>query len=73
MPKSNEAAKKALELDDTLAEAHIDMAIVHYWYDYDWNAAEKEFRRAIELRPNYAQLMSTMVGNWSPWEDGRRH
>jgi serine/threonine protein kinase/tetratricopeptide (TPR) repeat protein len=54
MPKANEAAKKALQLDDTLAEAHTDMAIVHFWYDYDWSAAEKEFRRAIELRPNYA-------------------
>ena len=54
MPKSDEAAKKALQLDDTLAEAHTDMAIVHFWYDYDWNAADGEFRRAIELRPNYA-------------------
>jgi serine/threonine protein kinase/Tfp pilus assembly protein PilF len=54
MPKSDEATKKALQLDDTLPEAHTDMAIVHFWYDYDWSAAEKEFRRAIELRPNYA-------------------
>jgi serine/threonine protein kinase/lipoprotein NlpI len=54
MPKASEAAREALKLDDTLAEAHTDMAIVHFWYGYDWNAAEKEFRRAIELRPNYA-------------------
>jgi serine/threonine-protein kinase len=54
MPKADEAAKKALQLDDTLAEAHTDMAIVHFWYDYDWSAAEREFKRAIELRPNYA-------------------
>ena len=54
MPKASEAAKKALELNETLAEAHTDMAIVHFWYDYDWSAAEKEFKRAIELRPNYA-------------------
>ena len=54
MPKANEAARKALQLDDTLAEAHTDMAIIHFWYDYDWSAAEREFRRAIELRPNYA-------------------
>jgi eukaryotic-like serine/threonine-protein kinase len=52
MPKATEAARKALELDDTLAEAHTDMGIIHFWYDYDWNAAEREFRRAIELRPN---------------------
>jgi eukaryotic-like serine/threonine-protein kinase len=54
MPKASEAAREALRLDDTLAEAHTDMAIVDFWYGYDWSAAEKEFRRAIELRPNYA-------------------
>jgi eukaryotic-like serine/threonine-protein kinase len=54
MPKADEAARKALQLDDTLAEAHADMAIVHFWYGYDWSAAEKEFKRAIELKPNYA-------------------
>ena len=52
MPKAREAARKALELDDTLAEAHTDMGTIHFWYDYDWNAAEREFRRAIELKPN---------------------
>jgi eukaryotic-like serine/threonine-protein kinase len=54
IPKATEAAKKALELDDTLSEAHLEMGKVHYWYDYNWNAAEKELRRAIELGPNYA-------------------
>ncbi|HXW62095.1 MAG TPA: protein kinase [Candidatus Acidoferrales bacterium] len=54
MPKAREAARKALELDETLAEAHIDMAIIHFWYDYDWNAAETEFKRAIELKPDSA-------------------
>jgi eukaryotic-like serine/threonine-protein kinase len=54
MPKASEAAKKALELDDTVSEAHLEMGKVHYWYDYDWSAAEKELRRAIELEPNYA-------------------
>jgi TolB-like protein/Tfp pilus assembly protein PilF len=54
IPKATEAAKKALELDDTLSEAHLEMGKVHYWYDYDWNAAEKELRRSIELGPNYA-------------------
>ena len=54
MPKADEAARKALQLDDRLAEAHTDMAIVHFWYGYDWSAAEKEFKRAIELKPNYA-------------------
>jgi len=54
MPKAREAARKALELDDTLAEAHTDMGTIHFWYDYDWNAAEREFRLAIELKPNSA-------------------
>jgi TolB-like protein/Flp pilus assembly protein TadD/predicted Ser/Thr protein kinase len=51
MPKAKEAARKALEIDDDLAEAHGDMAYVHYCYDWDWAAAEREFRRAIELKP----------------------
>lgn len=54
MPKAREAARKALELDESLAEAHTDLAIVYFWYDYDWNAAEKEFKRAIELKPDSA-------------------
>ncbi len=55
MPKAKETAKKALELDDTLPEAHMDMATVDLYYEYDWKAAEKEFRRAIELKPDYAK------------------
>jgi eukaryotic-like serine/threonine-protein kinase len=54
MPRASEAAKKALELDGTLSEAHLEMGKVHYWYDFDWNAAEKELRRAVELGPEYA-------------------
>ena len=54
MPKASEAARKALQLDDTLAEAHADLGMILFWYDYDWNAAERELRRAIELKPNSA-------------------
>jgi len=54
MPKAKEAAKKALELDDTLAEAHASLAVVNSCYDWDWRAAESEFKRSIELKPNYA-------------------
>jgi serine/threonine protein kinase/Flp pilus assembly protein TadD len=54
MPKAREAAKKALQLDDTLAEAHADMGMILFWFDYDWNAAETELRRAIALKPNSA-------------------
>jgi hypothetical protein len=39
-----------LELDDTLAEAHVDMAIIHFWYEYDWNAAERVAEAAKTVR-----------------------
>jgi serine/threonine protein kinase/tetratricopeptide (TPR) repeat protein len=67
MPKAKEAARKALEIDDDLAEAHSDMAFVQFWYDWDWAAAESESRRAIELKPKdfmahdtYAEFLGSM-------------
>jgi TolB-like protein/DNA-binding winged helix-turn-helix (wHTH) protein len=54
MKKARAAATKALELDEGLAEAHTSLALIHENYDWDWPAAEKEYRRAIELDPNYA-------------------
>jgi tetratricopeptide (TPR) repeat protein len=56
VPKAREAAKKALELDESLPEAHMVMAYVDYAYDYDWGGAERELRRAIELAPNDSQV-----------------
>lgn len=53
-PKARQAAARALELDDNLAEAHTAMAFVHYQGDWNWEEAEREFRRAIELNGNYA-------------------
>jgi TolB-like protein/Tfp pilus assembly protein PilF len=53
-PKAKQAALKALELDDTLAEAHISLAGIRARYDWDWSGAEKEFKRAIEIKPDYA-------------------
>ena len=50
-PKSKEAALKALELDDTLAEAHASLGRVKEVNDWDWPGAEKEFQRALELNP----------------------
>lgn len=47
-------ALRALQLDDSLAEAHASLADILLHYDYDWKGAEKEFRRAIELNPSYA-------------------
>jgi TolB-like protein/Flp pilus assembly protein TadD len=53
-PKAMAAAKKALELDDTLAEAHTALALALWYYDFDFSQANREFQRAIELNPNYA-------------------
>jgi tetratricopeptide (TPR) repeat protein len=54
LPKARTALVRALELDETLAEAHATNAYIRAYYEWDWRAAEREFRRAIELRPNYA-------------------
>src|SRR3989440_1087841 len=54
IPKAKIAATKALEMDDTLAEAHSSLAYIRFNYDWDWAGAEREFKRAIELDPNYA-------------------
>ena len=54
MPQARSAALRALELDGNLAEAHTALALIVQNYDYDWQTAEKEYRRAIELNPNYA-------------------
>lgn len=53
MARCRAAAMKSLELDDTLAESHLSHALVLFNYDWDWDAAEREFARAIELNPNY--------------------
>ena len=54
MPKARAAALRALELDGNLAEAHTALALILQNYDWDWQTSENEFRRAIELNPNYA-------------------
>ena len=54
MPKAKEAALKALALDDNLAAAHASLGQINAYYDYDFPTAEREYRRAIELNPNYA-------------------
>lgn len=53
MPKAKQAALKALELDDRLAEAHASLGQIAVYYDFDFPTAEREFRRALELNPNY--------------------
>jgi len=53
-PRARAAARKAVELDDTLAEAHTSLASIIGTYDWEWAESTKEFKRAIELNPNYA-------------------
>lgn len=64
-PKAKAAAAKALEIDETLAEAYTSLGSIKFWFDWDWDGAEREFRRAIDLNPNnadahrsYAHLLS---------------
>jgi TolB-like protein/lipoprotein NlpI len=54
MPKARAAALHALEIDSSLPEAHTAFALIVQNYDWDWQTSEKEFRRSIELNPNYA-------------------
>jgi len=54
-PKAKAAASRALELDDDLAEAHAAVGAEKADFEYDWQGAEREFTRAIELNPNYAE------------------
>jgi TolB-like protein/Tfp pilus assembly protein PilF len=53
-PKAKSAALKAIELDDSLAEAHNSLAYVKLNYEWDWPGAEAEFKRSLELNPGYA-------------------
>jgi serine/threonine protein kinase/TolB-like protein/Flp pilus assembly protein TadD len=57
-PRAKAAAAKALEMDESLAEAHTSLAYVKMNYDWDWVGAGKEYRRAIELNPGYTKAHS---------------
>ena len=52
LPKAKEAALKAVEIDNDLAEAHSSLGMLRVYYDHDWAAAEREFNRALELNPD---------------------
>ena len=55
LPKALAAARKAVELDDGLAEAHSSLGTVKVWMDWDWLGAEAAFQRALALNPSYVQ------------------
>jgi TolB-like protein len=68
--RAKAAAEKALELDNTLAEAHYTLAMFKTWHEWDWDGAETAFRRAVELNPNlpdarawYSHFLSIMGRN----------
>ncbi|HYE66088.1 MAG TPA: protein kinase, partial [Pyrinomonadaceae bacterium] len=62
IPQAKAAVLKALEIDDSLAEAHTSLAYAKLIYDWDWLAAEGEYTRAIELNRNYAT-----AHHWYGW------
>jgi serine/threonine protein kinase/Tfp pilus assembly protein PilF len=71
MPKAKQAALKALALDGSLADAHRALGEIHWWSDWDFPAAEQEFKRAIELDPNepksltiYAVFLARTLGRF---------
>jgi eukaryotic-like serine/threonine-protein kinase len=73
--RARAAARRALELDPMLAEAHTSLGFINYFYDWDWAGGERELRRALELSPNNANahywLWSLLVGTRRP-DEARR-
>lgn len=57
MPKARAAAEKALQIDNTLAEAHATLAYINAVHDYDWRAAERGYQKAFSLNPWYAMAI----------------
>lgn len=79
MPQAKEAAAKAIEIDDSLAEPHASLTFVRFWYDWDWTGAEREGRRAIELNDNsafahlaYSHLLSDLGRHEEAIAEGER-
>jgi tetratricopeptide (TPR) repeat protein len=65
--KAKAAVVRALEIDDTLPEAHSALGLIRTWYDWDWQAAESELKQAVQSKPSYvtahqwyAEFLSTM-------------
>jgi TolB-like protein/Flp pilus assembly protein TadD len=71
MPRALEAARRALQLDPNLAEAHNALACATLMYDRDFDTAEQEFKRALELNPNYMQARTWYGLFLLQWVSGR--
>ncbi|HLI63985.1 MAG TPA: hypothetical protein VKV05_11330, partial [Terriglobales bacterium] len=68
-PKAKDAVTKALQADDRLAEAHAAMGVIRMWYEWNWKEAEREFLRAIELKPGHP--LPHLQYNWLLVQTGR--
>jgi serine/threonine-protein kinase len=74
-PKAKAAAMQALDIDDSLAEAHTSLGLVKEHFEWDWAGAEREFKRAIELNPNSATAhhwYGDYLANMSRLDEGMR-
>jgi eukaryotic-like serine/threonine-protein kinase len=74
MPQAKAAAMRALELDDSLAEAHTALGWYLGSFEYDWAGSEREFRRAIELNPKYAtahQWLAQLLAETKRFDEGQ--
>jgi serine/threonine-protein kinase len=74
-PKAKTAAMQALDIDDSLAEAHTSLGLVKEHFEWDWAGAEREFKRAIELNPNSATAhhwYGDYLANMGRLEEGTR-
>ena len=65
--KAKAAARKALEIDDTLAAAHTSLALVAYQWEWDWSTAEQEFKRALELDPGSSSTYEPSPSSTYHW------
>jgi TolB-like protein/class 3 adenylate cyclase/Tfp pilus assembly protein PilF len=79
LPKAKAAARKALEIDESLAEAHASLSFSVTWFDWDWALAQKEAKRAIALNPNsgfahlaYGQVLSLLGRHEEAVAEGAR-
>ena len=79
LPKAKSAAQKAVDLDDSLADAHAELGFVIFWLDWDWKAAENQYQRALELDPNnadthvfYAHLLSNTARHAEALAEAKR-
>ncbi len=68
-PKARDAAEKAIQLDEQLAEAHVSLASVRAWWEWNWNESRRELDRALELNPNSAEAYWQWIFYWLAMND----